>query len=97
MGKFNWRDLTRGILLGLIAGVGYLIAYLIVLGCTMNTPYFQQMCSLGWLLTIPVPAALLHFLSKQMKTDEPIEPIEPEALSSTVKAAASAEEENDCR
>ena len=79
MQNFNIRDLTRGLLVGLIAGIGYLIAYKIIILCTMHTSWAEQMESLGWLAAFPVLAFLFNYFSKFLKKDQPIAPIEPVA------------------
>jgi len=77
MKNINWRDLARGLLIGLIAGVGYLIAYKIIILFTEKTSWAKTMESLGWLIAIPVPAFLLNHFQKYMRKDEPIKPVEP--------------------
>jgi hypothetical protein len=61
---WNWRDLRRGCLIGLIAGVGYVLAYQIILFLALDSPYYEALTSLGWLLAVPAPAFLLWYFGR---------------------------------
>jgi len=76
-GGFNYRDLRRGCLIGLAAGVAYLIGYRIILLIAYGSRFYEHLISLGWLLAIPLPALVLWWLPRTIKPEEPIEPQEP--------------------
>jgi hypothetical protein len=62
--SWNWRDLRRGCLIGLIAGTGYVLAYRIILFLALDSPYYEGLVSLGWLIAVPVPAFLLWYFNR---------------------------------
>ena len=76
-GSFSFKDLRRGCLIGLAAGVAYLIGYRIILLLAFGSRFYDHLISLGWLLAIPLPAFVLWWLPRQIKPEEPIEPVEP--------------------
>lgn len=76
-GSFSFKDLRRGCLIGLAAGVAYLIGYRIILMIAFGSRFYEHLISLGWLLAIPLPALVLWWLPRQIKVEEPIEPVEP--------------------
>ena len=51
-------------MIGLIAGVGYVLAYQIILFLALDTRYHEPLTSLGWLIAFPVPAFLLWYFSR---------------------------------
>jgi hypothetical protein len=69
-GSFNFRDMRRGCLIGLIAGVGYALAYQIIQYFAADTGAERAMVALGWLLAIPVPAFLIWWLPRQISQDD---------------------------
>lgn len=70
LGSFNFRDMRRGCLIGLIAGVGYALAYQIIQYFAAGTGSERVMVALGWLLAIPVPAFLIWWLPRQISQDD---------------------------
>jgi hypothetical protein len=76
-GSFNFRDLRRGCLIGLAAGVAYLIGYRLILLLAYGSRFYEHLISLGWLLAIPLPALVLWWLPRTIRPEEPIEPREP--------------------
>lgn len=76
-GRINFRDLRRGCLIGLTAGVGYVLAYRIILLFAWGSRFYDNLLSLGWLLAIPAPLFLFWWMPRQIKPDDAVQPEEP--------------------